>query len=216
MADDAGAAASVAADVIARSLRNAVNRRGVAYVAFSGGTTPAVMLAELARRDVPWAGVHAFQVDERIVPDGDARRNITLLGVLPLTARRVHAMPVTAAALPAAARRYAAVLPERFDVVHLGLGDDGHTASWPPGDPVVDSALDVDICAEFNGTRRMTLTPQVVNAARRRIVLAPGQAKAGPLAGWLLGRQDLPIQRVHRSGTVVIVDRAAAAALSCP
>lgn len=213
MVDDPAAAAAVAAEVIARSLGNAVRRRGVAFVAFSGGSTPALMLAGLAALDVPWSGVHAFQVDERVVPDGDQRRNIGLLSALPLPARRVHAMPVTATALPAAARRYAAALPQRFDVVHLGLGDDGHTASWPPGDPVVNSTLAVDLCAEFNGTRRMTLTPAVVNAARRRVVLAPGADKAAPLAGWLLGDPALPIQRVHRTATMVVVDRAGAARL---
>lgn len=133
MVDDPAAAAAVAAEVIARSLGNAVRRRGVAFVAFSGGSTPALMLAGLAALDVPWSGVHAFQVDERVVPDGDQQRDVGLLSALPLPARRVHAMPVTAtAALPAAARRYAAALPQRFNVVHLGLATTVTPASWPP------------------------------------------------------------------------------------
>ncbi len=214
--DSAEAAASVAADLVARTLAGAVARRGRASVAFSGGTTPAAMLADLAGRDLPWAAIDVFQVDERIVPDGDPRRNAGLLDVLPVPPARRHLMPVTAARLAAAARRYAARLPERLDVVHLGLGDDGHTASWPPGDPVVEESEGVALCGEFNGTRRMTITPGVVNRARRRLVLAAGPAKADPLAGWLLHRTALPICRVHRTGTVVVVDRAAASALPAP
>jgi 6-phosphogluconolactonase/glucosamine-6-phosphate isomerase/deaminase len=104
-------------------------------------------------------------------------------------------------------------LPDRFDVVHLGVGDDGHTASWPPGDPVADSDEPVSLSGQYNGFVRMTLTPRVVNAARHRLVLATGEAKASPISQWLLGDASLPIQRVRRTETVVVLDRAAAALL---
>lgn len=124
-------------------------------------------------------------------------------------------MPATATDLDAAAARYAASLPERFDVVHLGMGDDGHTASWPPGDPVIDSPYAVDVSREFNGRVRMTLTPTTVNRARMRVVLVTGAGKAPMVERWLAGDPavpvpvPIPIQRVRRTGTVVVLDREA-------
>jgi len=210
---DAPQAASVAAEWMARQLRNAVRRRGTATVAVSGGSTPALMFADLAQMNVPWAAVDVWQVDERVARDDDPARNAHLLAALPIMKRRLHLMPVTARDQRGAARRYAACLPERFDVVHLGMGDDGHTASWPPADAVIDSADPVALSRLYNGFVRMTLTPIVVNAARHRLVLAPGAAKATPMRRWLLEDPSLPIQRVRRTNTVVIIDDAAAAQL---
>jgi 6-phosphogluconolactonase len=210
IAADAAGAATVAAESIARRLRFAVLHRGRASVAFSGGSTPALMLADLAAMSVPWQYVRVFQVDERVVPDGDPRRNRNLLDVLPVAGHQLVAMPVTVRDLQAGARRYAAKLPDRLDVVHLGLGDDGHTASWPPGDPVIDTTKAVDLCAEYSGTVRMTLSPSVVNAARARVVLAVGATKRPMLDAWLAGERTLPVQRVRRTDTLVVVDEAAA------
>ena len=207
--DDPSSAAEAAAHSMARRIRAAVVRRGNAMVAVSGGSTPALMFATLAVLPLPWASLRVFQVDERVAPDGDPARNAALLDVLPLSPRQLVMMPVTARDLGAAARRYSAKLPDRFDVVHLGLGDDGHTASWPPGDPVIDSARPVDLCGGYRGHVRMTLTPAVVNAARSRLVLATGAAKSPVLHGWLHGDPALPVQRVRRTGTVVILDRVA-------
>jgi 6-phosphogluconolactonase len=210
---DAATAADRAARAIARRLRDAVRQRGTASVAFSGGSTPKLMLATLAGLDVPWAGVTAYQVDERVAPDGDPQRNAGLLEVLPLPAKRIRLMPVTAANLDVACRRYAEKLPEAFDVVHLGIGDDGHTASWPPGDAVIDRPEPVALCGVFNGLIRMTLTPGVVNAARSRIVLVAGASKAPAVRAWMAGDTSLPVVRVKRSATVVVLDVAAAAEL---
>jgi 6-phosphogluconolactonase/glucosamine-6-phosphate isomerase/deaminase len=195
---------------LARRLRDAVRRRGSATIAVSGGSSAPPMFAALLATDVPWDHVTVWQVDERVAPDGDEARNAAQLADLPA---RVVPMPVTAADLAAAARRYGVGLPERFDVVHLGLGDDGHTASWPPGDPVVDSDRPCEVVGEFNGHRRMTLTPPVVNAARSRVVLTYGEAKAPVVARWLLRDPDVPVDRVRRSGTWVFLDPAAASAL---
>ena len=151
-----------------------------------------------------------WQVDERIAPDGDPARNAGQLAELPC---RVRLMPVTSPDLRAAARRYGASLPERFDVVHLGLGSDGHTASWPPGDAVIDSARACEVTGEFNGLRRMTITPPVVNAARSRLVLTFGSSKATMVARWMLRDPSLPVDRVRRSGTWTFLDPAAAADL---
>lgn len=171
------------------------------------------MLAVLASLDLPWPKVGVWQVDERVAPDGHADRNASQLAAFP---GRHRLMPVTVDDVAAAARRYARSLPERFDVVHLGMGDDGHTASWPPGDPVIESAEAVALSAPYQGRVRMTLTPVVVNRAVGRVVLLSGASKAPALAGWL-GPVDeptgLPIARLRRSGTVVFADPAAAAAL---
>ena len=213
IAPDALTAAQETAAWVARQLRNAVSRRGAATVAFSGGSTPAMMLAALAELQLPWEATSVFQVDERIAPDGDPDRNATLLDVLRPRGPSIELMPVTGKDLDAAVARYAARLPEKLDVVHLGLGDDGHTASWPPGDPVIDATGKVALSAEYKGTRRMTLTVDAVNAARHRIVLATGQAKAPVVERWLLDDHGLPIDRVGRANTVLVLDSEAAARL---
>jgi 6-phosphogluconolactonase len=209
VAADPAAAASAAAELIASRVRAAVRARGTASVAFSGGSTPALMLADLAQRSLPWPSVEVFQVDERRAPDGDPARNLGLLDVLPVRRRQVHAMPVNGARPAVAAARYAASLPARLDVVHLGLGDDGHTASWAPGDPVIDEAEPVGWCGTYAGYERMTLTPPVVASARARIVLAVGASKRPMVSRWLDGDRSLPIARVRRTGTVVVLDAAA-------
>jgi 6-phosphogluconolactonase/glucosamine-6-phosphate isomerase/deaminase len=212
VAADAPAAADVAAAWVAVRLRNAVARRGEASAAFSGGSTPTLMLAALTELDVPWRATTVFQVDERVAPDGDPDRNAALLDVLRHLPVTVWLMPVTVADLGGSARRYAARLPDRLDVVHLGLGDDGHTASWPPGDPVIDDPRAVALSGEFKGRVRMTLTPGVVNAARQRLVLATGASKAEVVQRWLQRDLSLPITRVRRTNTTLIVDTAAGAA----
>lgn len=175
------------------------------------------MFDVLATMELPWADVHLFQVDERVAPDGDPDRNAVqltahLISRTALRRANVHLMPVTAKSLTRASTSYANLLAGGpLDIVHLGLGDDGHTASWPPGDPVIDAPGTVAISGTFNGRVRMTVTPAVVNAARARMVLVSGAAKAVPLAEWLLHKTDLPVGRVRRSDTTVIADVAAAA-----
>jgi len=211
-ADAAGAAAAW----LARSLGAAIRHRGRASVAFSGGRTPAAMLERLATAAIDWTRVEVFQVDERIVPDGDPRRNAALLQVLPAPQANVVLMPVTAPNQHRACAEYARRLPAHVDVVHLGLGDDGHTASWVPGDDALDQPGDVAISAIYQQTRRMTLTRRPINDARRRLMVVTGAAKAEALAGWLLDDHRLPASRLRRAGTVVIADQAAAAALPVP
>ena len=213
VAPDAPAAAAAAAEWVARQLRNAIRRRGAASMAVSGGRTPALMFADLAQCDVPWEHVGVWQVDERVAAADDPARNSHLLALLPVPVRQVHLMGVTAGDRTSAARRYTAALPQRFDIVHLGIGDDGHTASWPPGDPVIDATAAVALSELYSGFVRMTLTPPVVNAARHRLLLATGASKARPVQGWLLGDRSLPVQRVRRANTVVIIDSAAATLL---
>jgi 6-phosphogluconolactonase/glucosamine-6-phosphate isomerase/deaminase len=205
--------ASDAGRWLARRLRDAVRRRGSATVALSGGGSAPPVFDVLLAQDVPWEHVTVWQVDERIAPDGDPERNAGQLADFPC---RVELMPVTAADPVAAARRYGAGLPERFDLVHLGLGDDGHTASWPPGHAVIDSDRPCEVIGEFNGFERMTLTPPIVNGARARLMLTFGASKAPMVQRWMLRDPALPVTRLRRSDTWVLLDPAAAADLPDP
>lgn len=221
---DAEAAAVRAADQLAAAVRADVAARGRCSLALSGGTTPWRMLGHLAGFDLPWQHVQVFQVDERIVPAGDPARNATQIEALlvqrgALPAANFHPMPVEQADLAAAARDYAARLagccgPAGLDLVQLGLGTDGHTASLPPGDAVLDLHDDVGITAAYAGHRRMTLTLPLIGRARRILWLVTGAAKAVPLAELVAGRGATPAVRVAREQAVVIADAAAASAIS--
>jgi len=204
---DGEALASRAAVWIAERAWAAVSARGAAHVAVSGGGTPARMLAVLAGLPLPWDVVHVWQVDERVAPDGDQDRNASQLA--PLSRARLHLMAVTTTDLAAAARAYAAELATAcdgvLDVVHLGVGDDGHTASWPPG---VALPLDADVAVvgPFRGRRRITLTPAVVNRARHRLILAAGAAKAAVLGPLVAGTSTAPVGMVRHGDLTVLAD----------
>ena len=120
-------------------------------------------------------------------------------------------MPVEAGELEAAAAAYAAGVPERIDLVHLGLGDDGHTAALVPGDPVleVDDRL-VALTGEYRGRRRMTLTYPALARAEQLLWLVTGADKADPLARLLAGDRSIPAGRVTAGRSLVVADRAAA------
>ena len=212
---DADAVARRGADVVADAVRSAVERAGVFTFAVSGGRTPWAMFAHLADEDLPWDDVGLWQVDERVAPDGDPDRNLTqLLGALPGEGAQVYPMPVTEEDLDAAAARYATELPEPFDLVHLGLGDDGHTASLVPGDPVLDvDDRDVGLTAEYRGRRRMTLTYPALARARRILWLVTGADKASVLPLLVAGDPGVPAGRVRAPSQLLIADEAAAAEL---
>jgi 6-phosphogluconolactonase len=210
---DAAAVARRGAETIAATARAAVNARDGFALALSGGSTPWPMLAALAEEDVPWERSRIWQVDERVAPDGHPDRNLTgMLANLPAAARdRVVPMPVTEPDLEAAAARYAAALPVRFDLVHLGLGDDGHTASLVPGDPVLD-VVDRPVAATgaYRGRRRMTLTFPVLEGSAFVLWQVVGPDKAPALARLLAGDPSVPAGRVRAERQVVLADAAAA------
>ena len=220
---DADSVARRAAAVIAGEARAAVTARGRFTVATSGGRTPWVMLRALSSLDdVPWESVHVLQVDERVAPEGHADRNLTHMreSLLPEgrhNAGHIHAMPVEGTDLDEAVARYAQILvdvagsPPVLDLVHLGLGPDGHTASLVPGDPVLDvTDADVALTGVYQGRRRVTLTYPILNRARRVLWLITGEDKAAMLVRLRRGDRDIPAGRVRQDHAVVIADRAAA------
>ena len=206
------AVARRAAGIVAASAREAIEERGRFTFAVSGGRTPWAMFRDLADEDVPWGKVGIWQVDERIAPDGDADRNLTsLLPMIPSEAD-LRPMPVTEADLEAAAARYAGSLPNVFDLVHLGMGDDGHTASLVPDDPVLDvTDRDVAVTGEYRGLRRMTLTYRVLDRARRVLWLIDGDDKTAMVPRLIAGDRSIPAGRVATAEQLVVVDAAAAA-----
>jgi 6-phosphogluconolactonase len=210
---DAEAAAWRGAELIANAAAAAISARGNFTFAASGGKEPWEMYRRLAEFEVEWQRVEVFQVDERVAPDGDPDRNLThLLESLPGAGReRVHAMPVTDDDLDAAAALYAEQLPESLDLVHLGIGPDGHTASLVPGDPVLEiEDRRVAITGEYQGHRRMTLTYPQLRGSRCVFWLITGEEKRAPL-GWLIaGDRSIPAARVQAHELVVIADEAAA------
>jgi 6-phosphogluconolactonase len=224
--DDAASVARAAATRIAADARAAIASRGRFSLAVSGGHTPWIMLRALAGEDVPWASVHLFQVDERIAPAGDPDRNLThlresFLQHVPLDPDHIHAMPVEARDLQAAANRYAmdlralAGLPAVLDLVHLGLGPDGHTASLVPGDPVLDATdQDVALTGIYQGRRRMTLTYPTLNRARRVLWVVTGSEKVEMLRRLREGDVSIPAGRVRSDQALLLSDRAAAGQLT--
>ncbi len=218
---DADAVARRAAEVIAEEAREAVRVRGRFVLATSGGSTPWLMLRYLADLDVPWDNVALFQVDERVAPDGDPDRNLTqlrhsFLDHLHQPLGSLHPMPVTLPDLHEAALHYSdtvfmmAGLPATFDLIHLGLGEDGHTASLVPGDPILDEdGADVGVSGAYAGRQRMTLTYPVLNRARRILWVVTGASKARMLDRLRGGDRSIPASRVNAQHALLLADRAA-------
>jgi 6-phosphogluconolactonase len=218
---DAGAVAVRAAELIAIEARDAVAARGRFAFAVSGGHTPWLMLEALAAKQLPWGSVHLFQVDERVAPAGHADRNLThireSLGRAPLDSAQLHAMPVEDTDLAAAAARYAGQLrtvsgsPPVLDLVHLGLGADGHTASLVPGDAVVQVRdADVALTGVYQGRTRMTLTYPVLERARRILWVVTGAEKVAVVLRLRAGDPSIPAGHVPAERALLLLDAAAA------
>jgi len=224
--DTADLVAQKAAAIIAADARAAAASRGRFLVAVSGGHTPWVMLRALATEDVPWPAVHVIQVDERVAPLGHPDRNLThlresLLEHAPLLPEQIHDMPVELPDLENAAAQYAATLrqiagsPPVLDLVHLGLGPDGHTASLVPNDPVLNvQDADVAVTGVYQGRRRMTLTYPTINRSRRVLWVVTGGEKVQMLNRLLAGDESIPAGRVRREVALVLADQAAAGQLA--
>jgi 6-phosphogluconolactonase len=219
---DEDAVSRAAAAIIADEARAAISRRGRFIMAVSGGHTPWLMLRALSEAALAWDKIHVVQVDERVAPAGDPERNLThlrksLLSHASLRQDHIHPMPVEAADLRPTAKSYAEILealagtPAVLDLIHLGLGKDGHTASLVPGDPVLDiDDRDVASTLPFQGRCRMTLTFPVINRARRILWLVTGRDKAEALQRLRDADLSIPASRVRRDVALIVADRAAA------
>ena len=216
---DADVAAAAAAHIASRG-RAAVSESGVFCVALSGGRTPWKMLERLIALELPWNGIHVFQVDERVAPHGDADRNATKLAAilrasaLPYT--NLHLMPVTDEDRSRGCDAYSQVIARhtrdgRLDLVHLGLGEDGHTASLVPGDGALAVAdRDVAMAGPHQGRLRMTLTYPAIDRAAERMWVVTGATKAEMLARLRAGDETIPAGRATRRNSIVFADEAAA------
>ncbi|MGH2939335.1 MAG: 6-phosphogluconolactonase [Solirubrobacterales bacterium] len=212
---DEKAAARRAAEMIAKAGAAAVADHGHFAFAMSGGRSPWAMLAILGElEEMPWGETELFQVDERIASPGSEDRNLThmVLGLSMDHQSALRPMPVTNRDLDAAAHEYDTSLPERLDLVHLGLGPDGHTASLVPGDPV----LDVDdrrvaiTTNPYQGHRRMTLTYPALDEARQILFLVTGEEKRTPLQQLIAADPSIPAGRVQNEAITIVADQSAA------
>jgi len=220
---DAEAAARQAARMIADAARHCIVRSGRFTLAVSGGSTPLTMLGYLGKLPMSWDGVEIFQVDERIAPRDDADRNFTgleqkLVKEAKLPPQQIHPMPVEKK-FAVGMREYVETItriagdPPVLDLVHLGLGADGHTASLLPDDNILDSQEIIAISREYQGRRRMSMTYPLLNNARKRLWLVTGDSKKEMLRRLYDGDKSIPAGRVQRDNTVIITDRDAAAEL---
>ncbi|MGI9576602.1 MAG: 6-phosphogluconolactonase [Microthrixaceae bacterium] len=214
--DDDDAVASAAADHVVGAAVAAIADHGAFRFAVSGGHTPWAMFAVLAERDMPWEKVTIFQVDERIAPPGDLDRNLTHLhDALRGAPAEVVAMPVEDPDPDSAAASYTKSIPARFDLVHLGLGPDGHTASLVPDDGVL-AVTDRPVAptvGEYQGRRRMTLTYPGLARADHLLWLVTGESKADPMAKLFAGDTSIPAGRVTAGDSLVMADPAAVSLL---
>lgn len=219
------ALAERAVEAVVSAAATAIDERGLFVWAVSGGTTPRRMLELLSERsDVDWGRTHLFQVDERLAPDGDADRNATMLDDALLTATflgtnqpaGVWLMPVTGNDPVAASAEYGRQLdaiagsPVVFDLIQLGLGSDGHTASLIPGDPILQvDDVDVALTGEYQGRRRMSLTWPVLDRAKELLWVIGGASKQRSVEQFLDNDPSIPATLPTQSRATVLLDRAA-------
>ena len=220
--DNEESTARAAARCIAAEAASAIEARGKFVLAVSGGHTPWIMLRALAGEALLWEYIHVVQVDERVAPVGHPDRNLThlqesLLEHTPIRPEHIHAMPVESLDLEAAALQYASTLCSIagsmpiLDLIHLGLGPDGHTASLVPGDRVLTvTDKDVSATGAYQGRRRMTLTYPIINRARRILWLVTGGEKVSPLTRLRKVDASIPAGRIRQDQALLFADRAAA------
>jgi 6-phosphogluconolactonase len=220
--DNADLVAIKAASIIAEEARKAVTLRGCFIFAVSGGKTPWKMLRALTDEDVPWERMHIVQVDERLAPEGHPDRNMThlresLIGHAPILPERIHAMQMEEKDPEAAAASYSRTIREIagssgiIDLIHLGLGPDGHTASLIPGDPVLDiTDQDVALTVIYHGRQRLTLTYPIINRARKILWLITGSEKNEMFQRLIDSDLSIPAGRISQEHAMVLADKDAA------
>jgi len=210
-----------AAEFVSEIAAMAITARGQFTFASSGGKTPWLMFEHLTKHDLKWKHIHLFQVDERVAPAGDPSRNWThleesLISRVSIPRGNAHAIPLDSESPERAAALYGELLsrvagtPAVLDLVHLGLGPDGHTASLVPGDPVL-SVGDVDVAPTnaYQGQRRVTLTFPILNRARHILWVVVGSDKQDALSKLLVEDRSIPAGRVSGARSTVLADSTA-------
>jgi 6-phosphogluconolactonase len=233
VAADAGQLARRCAEHVATSIDLALDQRERAQIALSGGSTPAAAYRLLNREHLPWNRVDVVLGDERWVPASDPASNARLLSETllaadgPGAAARFHPVPTeldtpqaSVEAFEQVVRRLCPGDPPVFDVMLLGLGDDGHTASVFPGTPAVHATDRAVTIGSGKGLERITLTAPVLSAARQVIVLVSGAGKRQALQRLLDPSESperTPARLVQpRTPVLVLADAAAAEGLAAP
>ena len=191
---DSAALPPVAAQRVAQAIKQAIAHHGRASVMLAGGGTPRAVYRELAQQqNLPWDRVEIFFGDERAVPPTDPESNYhmareALLDAVPIPPAQIHRLPAERPDRDAAAAEYAALLPEHLDLLLLGIGEDGHTASLFPGSSALNqTAKVVAVMGPKPPPLRLTITPPVIAAAITKIVFASGSGKAPAVARALNG-----------------------------
>lgn len=213
--------AAQAAKYIEEKIRAGILEKGQFSLAISGGRTPWEMMKILVKAKLRWEKVNIFQVDEREAPDGHPDRNLTQLfqsleGSGILTRVNIFPMHTVADDLSAETEKYSKIIHQVtgegiLDLVHLGLGSDGHTASLIPGDPVCE-VTDRDIALTeqpYQGRKRMTMTYPLINRAKEIVWIVTGKEKAEMLKR--LQNQDpgIPAGRINPANSLILADEAA-------
>ena len=213
--------AAGAAAYLEQEIRDALTHQKSFSLAISGGRTPWEMLKILSKADLPWQQVNLFQVDERVAPDGHADRNLTQLfqaiaGTPMVTQLRIFPMPVLAEDLEEGCREYTQVLDEvtegkGLDLIHLGLGSDGHTASLVPGDGVMEVQDRLVACTQntYQGRIRMTLTYPLLNSAKQLLWIVTGSEKQEMVQRLIQQDPSIPAGRLRQENALLLVDQAA-------
>jgi len=213
--------AAGAAAYLEHQIREALAHQSSYSLAISGGRTPWEMLKILSKADLPWQRVNLFQVDERVAPDGHADRNLTQLfqaiaSTPMVTQLRIFPMPVLAEDLEEGCREYTEVLDEvtegkGLDLIHLGLGSDGHTASLVPGDGVMDVQDRLVACTQntYQGRIRMTLTYPLLNSAKQLLWIVTGSEKQEMVQRLLQQDPSIPAGSIRQENALLMVDQAA-------
>jgi 6-phosphogluconolactonase len=212
--------AAGAAAYLENEIREALHHQKSYSLAISGGRTPWEMLKILSKADLPWQRVNIFQVDERVAPDGHADRNLTQLfqaiaGTPMVMQLRIFPMPVLAEDLEEGCREYTQVLDEvtegkSLDLIHLGLGIDGHTASLVPGDGVLEIQDRLVACTQntYQGRIRMTLTYPLLNGAKQILWIVTGSEKQEMVQRLLQQDPSIPAGSIRQENALLMVDQA--------
>lgn len=214
--------ARAAADFIVKSAAAAIEDRGQFTLAVSGGSTPRKMLELLSESDaIDWSKVHLFQVDERVAPDGHEDRNALMLEQTLLKSgsksvdslTNVYLMPVNSenpVAEYVSDLESVCDVPPMIDLIQLGLGDDGHTASLVPDDPVCEiTDADIAMTGEYKGRKRLTMTRPLLERGRQQLWLVAGENKQDAMKAFLAGGKTIPANLFDHSSATVMCDESA-------